>query len=154
MLIHLLIATPDEESLSLIHSILDSALCLTPLDVVATEVCSCAELSERIETNQDDIILLDWQIAGADTPKLVQDILSHNPLLRVVVLLPEHYRQYRQLIWSAGACNGIPKEHMDQEWLSTVLCIMYRAMEREAKFLAEREGGALNNLSTKPTESA
>jgi DNA-binding NarL/FixJ family response regulator len=153
MLLRLLIATPDEESLGLIHSILDSALCLTPLDVVVAEVRSCATLKERIEMDQDDIILLDWQIAGSETPSLVQEVLNHNPLLRVVVLLPEHYRQYRQLIWNAGACNGIPKEHMDQEWLSTVLCIMYRAMQREAKFLAEREGEALNNLSTKPTES-
>jgi len=133
MLLRLLIATPDEESLRLIYSILEAAFCFTPFDVAVGEVRSCAELKERIEANQDDITLLDWQIAGSGTPTLVGEILSLNPLLRVVVLLPEHYRQYRQLVWDAGACNGIPKEHMDQEWLSTVLCIMYRAMQREAR---------------------
>jgi len=45
--------------------------------------------------------------------------------------------QYRRQVWCAGACNGIPKEYMDQEWFSTVLCIMHRAMEREAKLLAK-----------------
>ena len=93
------------------------------------------ELLARVDAQQDDIILLDWQVGGSQTPTLVRDILNRNPLLRVVALLPEHQRQYRQLVWDAGACNGIPKEHIDQEWLSTVLCLMYRAMQREAKFL-------------------
>ncbi|HRV93720.1 MAG TPA: hypothetical protein P5526_16285 [Anaerolineae bacterium] len=137
MLPQLLIATPDDNSLSLIYSILDAALCLTPFDIATAEARSQAELFERIELHQDDIVLLDWQLAGSETPNLVRDLLSRNPRLRVVVLLPEHYRPYRQLIWEAGACNGIPKEHMDQEWLSTVLCIMYRAMEREDKLSAK-----------------
>jgi hypothetical protein len=62
----------------------------------------------------------------------------------VVVLLPESPRQYRQLVWEAGACNGIPKEFIDQEWLSTVLCIMHRAMEREAKYRQSNAEGMLN----------
>ena len=82
------------------------------------------------------MILLDWDLVQSDTPKLVKDILAANPQLRVVVLLPQSSRQYRQLVWDAGACNGIPKEYMDQEWLSTVLCIMHRAMQREAKYTA------------------
>jgi hypothetical protein len=88
-----------------------------------------------VDAHQDDIILLDWQLAGPQTPALVRDMLVRDPLLRVVTLLPEHQRQYRQLVWDAGACNGIPKEHIDQEWLSTVLCLMHRAMQREARFL-------------------
>lgn len=133
MVLRLLIATPYEKSLSLIHSILESALQLTPLNVTSAAVHNWTEFKERIELNQDDIILLDWYVRGSETPEAVKEILNYNPRLRVVVLLPEHYRQYRQLVWDAGACNGIPQEHMDQEWLSTVLCIMYRAMEREAK---------------------
>lgn len=130
-----LFAASDQESLNLMHATLDSALCLTPLEVQIAEARTCADLLARVDAHQDDIILLDWQVAGAQTPDLVRDILNRNPLLRVVALLPEHQRQYRQLVWDAGACNGIPKEHMDQEWLSTVLCIMHRAMQREARYL-------------------
>ncbi len=116
------------------HSILGSALCLTPLTVSFAEARTLGELCARVEQNLDDVILLDWDMVQSETPKLVRDILAANPELRVVVLLPQSSRQYRQLVWEAGACNGIPKEFMDQEWLSTVLCIMHRAMEREAKY--------------------
>ena len=135
MRMRVLFAAADEESLKLMYSTLDAALCLTPLDIQVAEACTCAEILARVYAKGDDIILLDWQVAGADTPTLVREILNHDPLLRVVALLPEHQRQYRQLVWDAGACNGIPKEHIDQEWLSTVLCIMHRAMQREARFL-------------------
>ena len=138
MLMRLLFAAPDDESLHLMHATLDSALCLTPLDVYVVEARTLETLLARVDTYQDDIIILDWQIVGPKTPDLVRIILQRNSLLRVVVLLPEHHRQYRQQVWDAGACNGIPKEHIDQEWLSTVLCIMHRAMQREAKFLAEK----------------
>jgi DNA-binding NarL/FixJ family response regulator len=134
-MMRLLFATPDNEALNLMYTILDSALCLTPLEVRVAEARNRAELMGRVEAGRDDIILLDWAIAGSETPALVREILRRNPLLRVVALLPEYQRQYRQLVWDAGACNGIPKEHMDQEWLSTVLCLMYRAMQREARFL-------------------
>ena len=30
----------------------------------------------------------------------------------------------------------IPKEHIDQKWLSSILCVMYRAMQRELRLLA------------------
>jgi DNA-binding NarL/FixJ family response regulator len=117
------------------HSILSSALCLTPLDVQFSEVTDRTALLARLDQDVDDVVLLDWQIAEAATPALVEEILQRCPRLRVVVLLPQSSRQYRRLVWEAGACNGIPKEFMDQEWLSTVLCIMHRAMEREKKLL-------------------
>ena len=62
-------------------------------------------------------------------------LLVRNPRLRIVALLPQSYRQYRQQVWEAGACTSIPHEHMDQEWLSSILCVMHRAMEREARLL-------------------
>lgn len=135
---HLLFAVPEPGSLDLMHSILGSALCLTPLSVSAAEARTLGELCARVEAKMDDVILLDWDMVQAETPKLVKEILEKNPNLRVVVLLPESSRQYRRLVWEAGACNGIPKEFMDQEWLSTVLCIMHRAMEREAKHFASQ----------------
>jgi len=135
MQMRLLFAAPDASTQQLLRNVLGAALCLTPLDVIATEVETKAALLARLDQDQDDIVLLDWGIAAEETPALVAQILDINPRLRVVTLLPEHMRQYRQQVWEAGACNGIPKEYMDQEWLSTVLCIMYRAMEREAKLI-------------------
>ncbi len=132
----LLFAIREKDSVELMHSVLESALCLTPVNVSITEVRTDEELVDRVQQHMDDIILLDWDLAQANTPKRVREMLIVNPKLRIVVLLPESSRQYRKLVWEAGACNGIPKEFMDQEWLSTVLCIMHRAMEREAEYSA------------------
>ncbi|MCB0162119.1 MAG: hypothetical protein KDD83_28475, partial [Caldilineaceae bacterium] len=79
----------------------------------------------------------------AGTPALVQEILAQNPQLRVVALLPENFRQYRQRVWDAGACNSIPKEHMEQEWFSSITCVMHRAMERERRLIAQYEANAV-----------
>lgn len=136
MLLRLLLAIPQSEELALVHSILDSALDLTCLDVAADEVTDVANLRAMVAEDRHDIILLDWDMAESETPALVRSMLRHNPQLRIVVLLPLSYRQYRQMVWDAGACNGIPREHMDQEWLSTVFCLMHRAMEREKRILA------------------
>ncbi len=133
MLLRLLTAIPDPSTRALLRTILDSALYLTPLNVSLAEVADHSQLMARLAANWDDIVLLDWQIAESGTPDLVAEILRRYPRLRLVALLPEQQRQYRQMVWEAGACNGIPKEYMDQEWLSTVLCIMHRAIEREAK---------------------
>ncbi|MBI1298618.1 response regulator [bacterium] len=136
MLLRLLLAIPKAEELTLVHSILDSALDLTCLDVAADEAQSEEALQSTLAEKRHDIVILDWDLAEAKTPALVRSMLRHNPQLRIVVLLPLSYRQYRQMVWDAGACNGIPREHMDQEWLSTVLCLMHRAMEREKRILA------------------
>lgn len=138
MKICLLIAVPDPETLDLIQSLLDEALSLVPLDIEASQINSQEELISRAQQDLDDIVFLDWLLAGADTPDLVRKILDLNPRLRVVVLLPLQLQQYRQCIWRAGACNSIPKEYMDQEWLSSILCLMHRAMEREAHLAKAR----------------
>ena len=99
----LLFAVPEPGSIELMHSILDSALCLTPLNVSFTETRTVGELRTRVGQKQDDVILLDWDMAESDTPELVKEMLTTNPKLRVVVLLPQSNRQYRQQVWEAGA---------------------------------------------------
>ena len=140
MHIRLLFASPDENSLALLQEIHDSAvdlMCFT----TSTAIASSREvLCERIEAGLDDVILLDWPMAEAETPELVEFLLQKNQKLRVVVLLPMNYRQYRQEVWNAGACNSIPKEYMEQEWFSSIICVMHRAMEREERLRAEYEG--------------
>lgn len=138
MRIRLLLAVPDAESLELMHSLLDAALRFVALDVKVDAVRSREELMQRVQADLDDVIFLDWLLAGADTPDFVRQITGRNCRLRVSVLLPLQLRQYRQRIWDAGACASIPKEYMDQEWLSTALCIIHRAMEREARLALSR----------------
>jgi DNA-binding NarL/FixJ family response regulator len=131
--IRLLLATAEPECRTTMRALLDAALLLVPLPLELQEVDSAEELHRRVGGDLDDVILLDWSLAGAETPALVRDILQHNRRLRIVTLLPLQLRQYRQCIWEAGACVSIPKEHLDQEWLSGILCIIRRAMEREAR---------------------
>ena len=135
MLIRLLLATTNPEFVQLMQGVLDSALQLVCLDVVLAVTSDRSTLLDRVGRGVDDVVLLDWEIDQGETPHLVSEILKTNPKMRVVAMLPLSHRQYRQLVWDAGACNGIPKEHVDQEWMATVLCIMQRAMEREHRLL-------------------
>lgn len=129
----LLLATPNSAMLELMHSLLDAAMSLVPLDVSAEAVTDQEALLQRAALHSDDVILLDWQLAGAGSPDLVRAIFKANPRARVMALLPDQLRQYRQRIWDAGACSSIPTERLDPEWLSSALCIMSRAMAREAQ---------------------
>lgn len=128
----LLLATPDHATLGLLRSLLEAALALVPLNVAAESVSDEHTLLQRNVLCRDDVILLDWQLAGSHSPDLVRAIFAANPRARVVALLPDQLRQYRQRIWDAGACTSIPMERLDQEWLSSALCIISRAMAREA----------------------
>lgn len=133
MKIRLLIAAPDPDSLKLVHSLLDAAMQMVPLNIDAHDVKTFDELEARNSAALDDLLLLDWELAGAETPNRLRELTTINPKLRAITLLPMHLRQYRQCIWESGACSSIPKEHLDQEWLSTVLCLINRAMEREER---------------------
>lgn len=136
MKIRLVIATPHAESRALLHSLLNAAMQMVPLDIDSHDVGDLAQLQQRTAASLDDLVLLDWDLAGTDTPDRLRELMISNPRIRVITLLPLHLRQYRQCIWESGACSSIPKEHIDQEWLSTVLCIVHRAMEREARLRA------------------
>ena len=113
MLIRLLFATPEAEFLKLLDSVIETALELTPLEVTTAAVNARPALLQRIAAGDDDVIVLDWSLVGAATPDLVREILQRNSQLRVVALLPEIQRQYRQQVWSAGACSRIPTEHIN-----------------------------------------
>ncbi|MFN8498625.1 MAG: hypothetical protein U0641_12305 [Anaerolineae bacterium] len=133
MLLRAVVAVPDQESLSLMRELLQAALTLVRHDVQVAHADSRQALLARALADQDDVIFLDWELVGPETPSLVREIVRLNPKLRTVVLLPLHLRQYRQCLWESGACSSIPKEYLDQEWLSSVLCLIRRAMDREAR---------------------
>jgi hypothetical protein len=131
----LVIAAPDAESIALYRSLLDSAIRLLPLDIGARVVTTRGALLEQAA--DADAVLLDWLLAGADTPDYLGELRALNPSLRTIVVMPLALRQYRTCLWDAGACVGLPKEHLDQEWLLSMLCLMNRAMEREQRVRAE-----------------
>jgi hypothetical protein len=131
----LVIAAPDAESIALYRSLLDSAIRLLPLDIGARVVTTREALLQQAA--DADAVLLDWLLAGADTPDYLGELRLLNPSLRTIVVMPLALRQYRTCLWDAGACVGLPKEHLDQEWLLSMLCLMNRAMEREQRVRAE-----------------
>lgn len=145
MNIRLLLATPDQASLTLLQSVVTATRDLTCFTITVATADTEGALRQRVAAAADDVILLDWEMAKTATADLVRDLRSHNPHLRTVVLLPSHQRQYRQLVWEAGACNSIPKDYMEQEWLSSILCVMVRAMDCEAHLRADYE----NKLAAK-----
>lgn len=146
MEIRLLFATPDPESQALLDSLLASALELTPLNVTVNYAATQETLLARANAGADDVVVLDWLMAKSEMAALVATLLATNPQVRVVALLPESYRQYRKEVWQAGACSSIAKENMEQEWFSSVLCIMHRAMQREACLHAHYLGLAAPNV--------
>jgi DNA-binding NarL/FixJ family response regulator len=133
MHLRVLLATPDDETLTLMQALLDAALQLVPLTIEIHTARAPEELLRRARLALDDVVLLDWPLSGAESPDLVRAIFCANPHLRVIALLPDRPRQYRQCLWEAGACSSIPKERLDQEWISSALCLMSRAMQREAR---------------------
>ena len=150
MEIRLLFATPDPESQALLDSLLASALELTPLNVTVNYAATQEALLARANAGADDVVVLDWLMAKSEMAALVATLLATNPQVRVVALLPESYRQYRKEVWQAGACSSIAKENMEQEWFSSVLCIMHRAMQREARLHAFYQGMSIKDTVREP----
>ncbi len=133
MKLKIITATLSAETRLLLNELLRESLCLMPLELEDCQVGSRVTLVERVRQLQDDLLLLDWDLAGAETPDLVRQMLQGNSRIRIIALLPQQLRQYRQCLWEAGACTSIPKEHLDQEWLSSVLCMARRSVQREAR---------------------
>jgi DNA-binding NarL/FixJ family response regulator len=137
MSMQLLIAAPDTESIELYDRLLDRALRLLPLDIAVSHVTTRADLTARAVAQAGDVLILDWLLAGAETPDYLRQLLAFHPRLRTLVVMPLDLRQYRACLWQAGACVGLPKEHLDHEWLLSMLCLMNRAMAREERVREE-----------------
>jgi DNA-binding NarL/FixJ family response regulator len=129
MAIRVLFASSPQLSPELQQMLRSSSQSLVCFPVTFAAVASLDELWLRVESSDDDVVLLDWRLAEAATPDLVRRLLVRNAQLHIIVLLPQSLRQYRQSVWEAGACSSIPLENIDQEWLSSILCVMQRAME-------------------------
>ncbi|HAJ37978.1 MAG TPA: hypothetical protein DCL15_20090 [Chloroflexi bacterium] len=133
MTIRILLAAEDQAFLTLLDRVMAATRPLLAFDVDVQHASTRAAVCARAESRADDIILLDWGMADADTPDLIEYLFRCDANLRVVALLPQDSVQYRSRVWAAGACASIPREHMDQEWLASILCVVHRAMAREAR---------------------
>ncbi len=133
MPIRVCVAAADQESQEMMSVLFQEALKLVCHDLSVAQARTRGEVVQRTQANSDDVVFLDWSLVGAETPALVREMVRRNARIRTVVLLPEQQRQYRQVLWEAGACSSIPKEYLDQEWISSALCLIRRAMEREAR---------------------
>lgn len=135
----LLVAAPDPESLGLYRDLIDSAEALLPLGFATEFVDSRDLLTQRIGARAADVLLYDWELTGADTPDYMRELIALDPKLRTIIIMPLALRQYRLCLWQAGVCVGLPKEHLDQEWLLSMLCLVTRAMQREERLLKDLE---------------
>ena len=135
----LLVAAPDAESLALYRALIASAEALLPLGIQTEYVESRAALTNRVGEHAADVLLYDWELSGAETPDYMRELIALDPRLRTIIIMPLALRQYRQCLWQAGVCVGLPKEHLDQEWLLSMLCLVTRAMQREERLLNDME---------------
>ena len=130
MTIRLLFAAEDQAMLTLLDCVLAATRPLLAFNVTVQHAATRTAVCGHAAARADDVILLDWGLAAADTPGLIEDLFRCDADLRVVALLPQDPVQYRSRVWAAGACASIPREHMDQEWLASVLCVVHRALAR------------------------
>ena len=63
----LLFAAPNEESLDLMRFLFDAAIQLTQLDIEVSQALTEQDVVARAEKRLDDVIMLDWPLAGADS---------------------------------------------------------------------------------------
>lgn len=133
MVFKLLVATEDSEFGKTLRELTDAACALLPVRVDALHASSLGQVRELLATWRPDALMLDWNAAHAGMIGALASMLVEHPGLRVMVLLPDSAREYREAVWNVGACACIPRDRADPEWLQAVLCVMNRARDREAR---------------------
>lgn len=124
-------AVADHKTRALLESVVLATQPLLLFHVVVHYVEQVDELLIRADRQVDDMVLLDWAFAQAATPSLIQQLLARHSDLYIVALLPAAYRQYRQAVWEAGACSGLPHTALDQELLASALWLLHYTLARK-----------------------
>jgi DNA-binding NarL/FixJ family response regulator len=133
----ILIAAGNDDFRTSLREVAGTACGLMPIAVSVGEAASIREAREHIASTPPDALLIDWSIVAEDTLAAVRGLLADYPELRVMVLLPDARREYREAAWTVGACACVPRDRIDAEWLQAILCVMNRAKEREARIRAK-----------------
>lgn len=132
MTFRLLIAEPHAEFRKTLLQVADAARSVLPLALEVAEADSATEAWQGLARWRPDAVLLGWDIAGDATPVFIRKLQKRWPGIRVLALVPDTLPEYRKTLWAAGACAGIPRDRVDGEWLAAAVCIMRRALDREA----------------------
>jgi len=129
----LLVATENSEFGKTLRELTEAARAMLPIQLEVLHASSLDQVRERLVTWRPDALMLDWNPAQANMMGALADLLADHADLRVMILLPDSAREYREAVWRAGACACIPRDRADPEWLQAVLCVMNRARDREAR---------------------
>lgn len=129
----LLVATENSEFGKTLRELTEAARAMLPIQLEVLHASSLDQVRERLVMWHPDALMLDWNPAQANMMRTLTGLLAEHPGLRVMVLLPDSAQEYREAVWSAGACACIPRDRTDPEWLQAVLCVMNRARDREAR---------------------
>lgn len=137
MTFRLLVAAADPGYLASLREVAEKTCGLLPMALEVEECTSLDEARERLAVRPPDAVMLDWNLLPSGPLRALADVVAAHPELRLLVLLPEPGREYREAVWGAGACACVPRDRIDPEWLQAILCVMNRARQREAR-LRER----------------
>jgi DNA-binding NarL/FixJ family response regulator len=139
MAFRILIAAGNPDYLKSLRELADAARAFLPIRLEVIEACSIDETRQRLADAAPDALMADWSLVPENTLGAVRALLAEQPDLRVLLLLPDVRREYREAAWGVGACACVPRDRIDPEWLQAMLCVMNRAKEREARL---RRGAA------------
>jgi DNA-binding NarL/FixJ family response regulator len=132
----ILLAAGNPEYLKSLHELTGAACGLLPMRIEVDDTTSVAGVRERLAANPPDALVIDWSLAPADILTAVGTLTAQHPEMRVLLLIPDVGREYREAAWGVGACACVPRDRIDPEWLQAMLCVMNRAKEREAQIRA------------------
>ncbi|MDR7418601.1 MAG: hypothetical protein QN178_06795 [Armatimonadota bacterium] len=133
MAFRILIAAGNPDYLASLRELTEAARAFLPINLEVVEARTLDETRRRLADSAPDALMADWSLVPEQTLAAVRALVAEQPELRVLLLLPDVRREYREAAWSAGACACVPRDRIDPEWLQAMLCVMNRAKEREAR---------------------
>jgi len=132
MTVRLLLAVQDSSIRALLDRVIEATRPLLAFAVEVQVEDTRNALCARVAAGSADLLLLDWSIAATDASELIEELSRCNANLRAVALLPHTQMQDRTPLWTTGVWAAIPREHLDSEWLASILCLVKCLMAREA----------------------
>jgi DNA-binding NarL/FixJ family response regulator len=133
MAFRILIAAGNPDYLASLRQLTEAARAFLPIHLEVVEARTLDETRRRLADATPDALMADWSLVPEQTLAAIKALVAEQPELRVLLLLPDVRREYREAAWSAGACACVPRDRIDPEWLQAMLCVMNRAKEREAR---------------------
>jgi len=131
------IGSADPDLGAQLATIVDAGRGALSCEVAVHRAQTTDQLLARAGSFRDAIFLLDWALAGDDTPALIADALAAEPGRRVIVIPPWDRESCQRLAWAAGACCAIPRAQLTPRWLASVLTLVAEPVEWRPDFRTE-----------------